>query len=448
MTPSAETMSYAAKWLLHSVLPRKALEKLASRLGLKYSGTRLAAVPSEEIADALMERWAEPEVRLAITSILDRSLPDERPLVERADGLQEVAREVLRDPDKDRLGGFIWALVRSPRPEAQALAVGLIQTLDRLSLEDEATFAHVLAEEMASERAEAAAELKGVRQALRRSERERERLAHRVSQQHTRLADLEARVMALADERRALEQEARTLRRLEQQAKDAIEARARLEAQIAQNGGELAALRARLQVLEEERRGLLGDLEEMSRWLHRPPGRREGPDLLVGVFMDGENLLYSARAAFGTDARVSLSCVVKAAAAGRMLARAVAYVGRLPVEGNWEPLQPTLTAPAFPYQIRHHTPVRREGALWTGNWDVGVAVDILTQAGGLDVIVLATGDGDFLPLLTYCKRRGFRVEVMAFTGSDSSILAIAAHAYRDLGPEVLWAGGREAQAGQ
>ncbi len=89
-------------------------------------------------------------------------------------------------------------------------------------------------------------------------------------------------------------------------------------------------------------------------------------------------------------------------------------------------------------QIRYQPPAKLQGKTWMVNWDIGIAVDILTQANGPDVIVLASGDGDFLPLLTYCKRRGIRMEITAFPGSDSTVLAIAANAYHALGPDVLW----------
>ena len=38
-----------------------------------------------------------------------------------------------------------------------------------------------------------------------------------------------------------------------------------------------------------------------------------------------------------------------------------------------------------------------------GDWDVGLAVDAMRMAPTLDVIVLVTGDGDFVPLVEYLK---------------------------------------------
>lgn len=439
---------HVVTWLLSWAVKPKVLVKLAGRLGLEYPGTRLSTIPPPEIAAALMERWTEPDVRREITTALDRALPDQRGVVAQTDHLEELTRKVLRDPDPSGLHGFIWALAQSPRLEARGLAGGLIQAIARVSLEHAVSDAHALVEDLELDRSGVAADLKAVQQALRRAERERARLADKNAQLQQQFAAIEARLHGMTEERKALEKEVRTLRRRQQEAEEAIRTHAELEAQLLRAREEMAAvaqaaeaMRGRLDAVEAERRGLLADLEEMSRWLHRLPGERVGADLRVGVFIDGENLLYSARAAFGVDARVSLQRVLEVAARGRTVTRVVAYVGRLPVEGNWEPPQPTLTAYRPPYIVRYQHPIKRRETTWTGNQDVGIALDILTQAGGIDVVVLASGDGDFLPLLTYCKRRGIRVEVMAFPGSDSSILALSADAYQDLGPEVLWAGG-------
>ena len=62
-----------------------------------------------------------------------------------------------------------------------------------------------------------------------------------------------------------------------------------------------------------------------------------------------------------------------------------------------------------------------------GDWDVGMAVDAIRQAPFLDVIILVTGDGDFLPLVDYLKwGAGRMVEVAAFRRSASAKIQEAA----------------------
>ncbi|MES9899725.1 MAG: NYN domain-containing protein [Sedimenticola sp.] len=64
-------------------------------------------------------------------------------------------------------------------------------------------------------------------------------------------------------------------------------------------------------------------------------------------------------------------------------------------------------------------PVRRftddEGNVTTkANADLDLAVDAMLQAENLDQILLVTGDGDFLQVVTALQNRGCRVEVLAF----------------------------------
>ena len=62
-----------------------------------------------------------------------------------------------------------------------------------------------------------------------------------------------------------------------------------------------------------------------------------------------------------------------------------------------------------------------------GDWDVGMAVDAIRMSSFLDVIILVTGDGDFLPLVDYLQWGvGRLVEVAAFQRSASSKLQEAA----------------------
>jgi uncharacterized LabA/DUF88 family protein len=449
MAPETSIDSYVVAWLLTGAVKRQTLVKLAGRLGLAIPGTRLTALPPDVIADALVDRWEEPDVRRAIIETLNRALPDQRAAADRAgadeQALKELVREVVHAQDPRRLDGLVWALAQSPHEAARGLARGLIHSLEHVALHQEVSSAYAQVEDAESAHAEALVDLRATRQALRRVERERDRLVRANADLGRRLAEATAELRAATAERKALQRELAALRCLHAEASEVVATRLARAAELARLQEELdaarqaeATWRARAEEADAERRRLLADLEEMSRWLHRPPGRRQGRDVRVAVFLDGENLLYSARAAFGERTQISLSQVLAAATRDRTLTDAVAYVGRLPVEGIWEPPQPTLADYQPPYRVRLQRPIKRDGTTWTGNWDVGIAVDVLTRAGGVDVIALASGDGDFLPLLTYCKRHGIRIEVLAFPGSGSSALALAADDYQELGPDVLW----------
>ena len=45
------------------------------------------------------------------------------------------------------------------------------------------------------------------------------------------------------------------------------------------------------------------------------------------------------------------------------------------------------------------------------DWDVGIVIDaIRTASSGIDVIILASGDGDFVPLVEFLKNKGLKFD--------------------------------------
>jgi uncharacterized LabA/DUF88 family protein len=67
-----------------------------------------------------------------------------------------------------------------------------------------------------------------------------------------------------------------------------------------------------------------------------------------------------------------------------------------------------------------------------GDWDIGIAMDIIRLSQKIDVVVLVTGDGDFIPLVEYLRNHGQYVELMAFGESASSQLIKEADEFTDL----------------
>ena len=66
------------------------------------------------------------------------------------------------------------------------------------------------------------------------------------------------------------------------------------------------------------------------------------------------------------------------------------------------------------------------------DWDVGIVIDAIRTATSLDVIILCSGGGDFIPLVNYLKNQGKRVEILAFGKTTSSKLKEAADEFIDL----------------
>ncbi|MEN9390103.1 MAG: hypothetical protein RLZZ283_203 [Candidatus Parcubacteria bacterium] len=147
----------------------------------------------------------------------------------------------------------------------------------------------------------------------------------------------------------------------------------------------------------------------------------------VGVFIDTQNLYHSAKNLY--RARVNFGAVLKEAVAGRTLIRATAYV--VTTESGEEK--------AF-FEALNKQGIETKtkdlqiffGGAKKADWDVGLAVDAIKLAPKVDAIVVASGDGDFVPLAEYLKSLGVQVEVMSFGKATSARLKEAVDDFIDM----------------
>ncbi len=152
------------------------------------------------------------------------------------------------------------------------------------------------------------------------------------------------------------------------------------------------------------------------------------PAQRVAVFIDAQNLYHSAKHLYGS--KVNFGKLVEDAVAGRPLVRAIAYVistesgeeksffealGKVGIEAKTKDLQ------IF------------AGGAKKGDWDVGLAIDAVKLAPKLDVVIIVSGDGDYVPLVEYLQiNEGCQVEAVSFGRSSSARLIEAVDDFKDL----------------
>ncbi len=172
----------------------------------------------------------------------------------------------------------------------------------------------------------------------------------------------------------------------------------------------------------------------------------------VGIFVDVQNLYHSAKNLY--RGRVNYAALLSHLAGERQLVRALAYVvkseGVEPqgaARGAERGVAPRprgaaaddaaggLSSEAAFFEALEKAGLELRmkdlqiyaGGMKKADWDVGMAVDAIRMSSFLDVVVLVTGDGDFLPLVDYLKwGAGRLVEVAAFRRSASSKIQEAA----------------------
>lgn len=129
--------------------------------------------------------------------------------------------------------------------------------------------------------------------------------------------------------------------------------------------------------------------------------------LKAGIYVDAANL-------YRKDGPSINYRVLKATASeGKSLLRCNAYVTVDPE--NPKPVKGFISALRdIGYKVIEREWSRSADGRVKANMDMEIAVDMLTQAENLDVIVLASGDSDFVRLVRAVQNLGKRVEVVAF----------------------------------
>jgi len=201
--------------------------------------------------------------------------------------------------------------------------------------------------------------------------------------------------------------------------------------------GSVETLIARQNVLFEEfAQQQTQTLREMQRTLRGIGGAQGAAGHLltlpkVAIFLDVPNLIYAAEQ---SGARVDFGKLLDYLTEGRQLVRATAYA---PVTDD--PMtrfeQQRFVAPVLNHGYKIVTkPWKRfaDGSM-KANFDIELAVDILTMSDRLDIVVLLSGDGDFRRVCELVESKGVRVEVVAFAASTAMELRAVADQYTDLG---------------
>ncbi len=152
----------------------------------------------------------------------------------------------------------------------------------------------------------------------------------------------------------------------------------------------------------------------------------------LALFVDSQNLYYSAR--MGYAAKVNYEKLLKLITENRKLVKAYAYIVQ-PPEGDVKPFATSLERIGYIVKIKD-VRTRSDGSA-KANWDMGIALDILGIMDRIDTIVLASGDGDFAPLVDFIKAQNKRVEIFAFAENTAYDLKEKADKFQPLGENVI-----------
>lgn len=153
----------------------------------------------------------------------------------------------------------------------------------------------------------------------------------------------------------------------------------------------------------------------------------------VAIFVDVQNIYYTTKEAYSCNfdynafwARVTY---------GRTVEKAVAYAIDRSDEKQRQ-FQNILRAIGFELRLKPFIQ-RRDGSA-KGDWDVGITLDVVESAKDVDVVVLASGDGDFDLLVDKIREAyGVKVEVYGVPMLTAASLVDAASEFIPVEGDLL-----------
>jgi uncharacterized LabA/DUF88 family protein len=155
------------------------------------------------------------------------------------------------------------------------------------------------------------------------------------------------------------------------------------------------------------------------------------PSQRVAVLIDTQNMYHSAKHLY--DAKLNFPAVLKAAVQDRQLVRAIAYVAKSKA-GDEMAFFEALVEGGI--ELRVKDVLEFSSGMKKADWDVGMTIDAVKLAEKVDVLILMTGDGDFVPCVEYLQAHGVIVEVVAFAKSSSGELKGACDMFFDIAEDA------------
>jgi len=153
----------------------------------------------------------------------------------------------------------------------------------------------------------------------------------------------------------------------------------------------------------------------------------------VSLFVDVQNIYYTTKEIY--NAHFDYNAFWTMATSNREVVHAISYA----VDRNdirQKQFQNILRGIGFDIKLKPF--LQRKDGSAKADWDVGIALDIMEYASDTDIVVLASGDGDFDLLVNKIRKKfNVQVEVYGVRELTSSTLIHAASVYIPIEENLL-----------
>ncbi len=151
------------------------------------------------------------------------------------------------------------------------------------------------------------------------------------------------------------------------------------------------------------------------------------------MLVDVQNIYYTVRQSYGCN--FDYNKFWEKASSNRKVVKAIAYAINRDDEKQKQ-FQNILRAIGFEVKLKPF--IQRVDGSAKGDWDVGITLDAIEYAKGADVVVLASGDGDFdLMVNKVRKNLNAKVEVYGVPKFTSTSLIKSATQYIPIDKDLL-----------
>ncbi len=153
----------------------------------------------------------------------------------------------------------------------------------------------------------------------------------------------------------------------------------------------------------------------------------------IAVFVDVQNIYYTTRQAYGRQ--FDYRKLWQRISAEGKIVTAIAYAIH---RGDEKQLQFQNALKHIGFTVKLKPFIQRSDGSAKGDWDVGITIDVLEIAPGVDTVVLLSGDGDFDLLMQKIREDyGVSAEVYGVPALTANSLIDAASIFHPIEEDLL-----------
>ncbi len=153
----------------------------------------------------------------------------------------------------------------------------------------------------------------------------------------------------------------------------------------------------------------------------------------IAIFVDVQNIYYTTRQAYGRQFNYK-KLMERISAMGEIVSATAYAIDRN--DDKQRKFQNALKKMGFTVKLKPY--IQRSDGSAKGDWDVGIAIDVLDAAKDVDTIILLSGDGDFDLLLQKIKKDyAIKTEVYGVEALTANSLIESADIYHRIDEGLL-----------